>query len=319
MLLWLWQKIIVNKVKMLNPTEGSNEQRRKVILITGSSVGIGLSLAKRLIENDNYFLVLTARETSHFRFKDESIYEAKNIWLRDLDVLNSDQIKTVIDEIVSKLGSVDILINNAGITDRSTVEDSSGIYRQVQMAVNYLAPFEIIGHVLSLMRKNRYGKIINISSAGGFMAMPTMSSYSASKFALEAASESLWYEMKPWDIHVTLVIPGFIDSLGFLNTTESSKCKTSSSDSTSTYFEHYKGMKKLISNNMHSSHSTNETIASKICKVIKMKKPPLRVYVTFDAWLFFWFRKILPPKIYHLIIYNFLPSISKWGKQSYKQ
>ncbi|MCB0422218.1 MAG: SDR family NAD(P)-dependent oxidoreductase, partial [Bdellovibrionales bacterium] len=241
------------------------------------------------------------------------------VWLRNLDVLDSEQIERLIKEIVNKLGSVDILINNAGITDRSTVEDSNRIYRQVQMAVNYLAPFEIIGRVLSLMRKNKFGKIINVSSAGGFMAMPTMSSYSASKFALEAASESLWYEMKPWGIHVTLIIPGFIDSLGFLNTTESIKCQRSSEDSTSTYFEHYKGMKRLISDNMYSSNSTNQTIAAKICKVINMKKPPLRVYVTFDAWLFFWFRKVLPLKIYHLIIYNFLPSIAKWGKQPYQK
>lgn len=279
---------------------------------------MGLALTKLLIKNDNYFLVLTARKSSLFRFDDELICNAENIWIRELDVLDEKQIETIIDEITSKLGGVDILINNAGITDRSTVEDSSGIYRKVQMAVNYLAPFEIIGRVLSIMRKNKYGKIINISSAGGFMAMPTMSSYSASKFALEAASESLWYEMKPWDIHVTLIIPGFIDSLGFLNTTESAKCQSGSEDSESTYFEHYKGMKELISDNMHSSHSTNETIAFKICKIINMKNPPLRVYVTFDAWLFFWFRKILPPKIYHLIIYNFLPRITKWGKQTYR-
>ncbi|MCB0415174.1 MAG: SDR family NAD(P)-dependent oxidoreductase [Bdellovibrionales bacterium] len=304
---------------LLQPKMRPLKRRRKVILITGASVGIGLALAKKLIKNDDYFLVLTARETSLFRFEDESIYEAKNIWLRDLDVLNHNQIKTTINEIIGKLGGVDILINNAGITDRSTVEDSSGIYRKVQMAVNYLAPFEIIGRVLSLMRKNKYGKIINISSAGGFMAMPTMSSYSASKFALEAASESLWYEMKPWNIHVTLIIPGFIDSKGFLNTTESNKCKSSTLDPTSTYHEHYKGMTRLISESMYSSISTNETIAIKICKIINMKDPPLRVYVTFDAWLFFWFRKILPPKIYHLIIYHFLPNIAKWGKQNYRK
>ncbi len=293
--------------------------KRKIILLTGASKGLGLALAKKLIQGDEYFLVLTARKSSMKRFESESIFNSEFVWLRTLDVLNYSQTESVIAEIVEKLGNVDILINNAGITDRSTVEDSTDSYRKSQMAVNYLAPFYIIEHVLSLMRKNNFGKIINISSAGGFMAMPTMSSYSASKYALEAASESLWYEMKPWNIHVTLIIPGFIDSEGFENTTESRKCKKSSTNQLSTYHEHYKGMKQLISNQMHHSNSTNETIAKQIYKVLKKENPPLRIYVTLDAWLLFWFRKLMPPKIYHIVIYKLLPRVKKWGKQVYKE
>ena len=78
------------------------------------------------------------------------------------------------------------------------------------------------------------------------MAMPTMSSHSASKFALEGASEALWYEMKPWNIHVTLVVPGFINSQGFTHNSESELCKKSIKDLDSSYHEHYVGMKGLI-------------------------------------------------------------------------
>lgn len=292
--------------------------RRKVILVTGASAGLGLALAKRLIVDNNCFLVLTAREVSHYRFFDAAIFESPNIWLRNLDVTDHKQITALITEINEKLGGADVLVNNAGITDRATVEESSNIYRQHQLDVNYLAPFEIISQVLSLMRKKRSGKIINISSVGGFMAMPTMSAYSASKFALEGASEALWYEMKPWDIHVTLVIPGFIHSEGFLHTTESNQCESSIKDAKSTYHEHYVGMKGLISKQMGSSHDTNEKIASKIIHVINTENPPLRVYVTFDAWLFFLIRKVCPPILYFWIIYHFLPNIKKWGKQTHQ-
>ncbi len=295
-----------------------NKNLRKVVFVTGASTGLGLALAKRLIDQDQVFLVLTARKTSQFRFFDASIFEAKNIWLRDLDITKHKQITSVINEVNEKLGGVDVLINNAGVTDRSTVEDSNDHYRQKQLDVNYLAPFELISQVLSLMRKKRSGHIINISSAGGFMAMPTMSAYSASKFALEGATESLWYEMKPWGIHVTLMIPGFINSGGFSHTSESRKCKKSIKDIKSAYHEHYVGMKDFISQYMGQSRSTNESIANKIVKTIKRKNPPLRIYVTFDAWLFSVLKKICPPKLYFKIMYRFLPNIRKWGKQVYR-
>ena len=295
----------------------STKSHRKVIFVTGASTGLGLALAKKLIKNDEFFLVLTARETSQFRFIDESIFEAKNIWLRDLDIVDHEQISAVINEVNEKLGGVDVLINNAGITDRAVVEHSSDLLRQRQLDVNYLAPFELISQVLSVMRKKRSGQIINISSAGGFMAMPTMSAYSASKFALEGATESLWYEMKPWNIHVTLMIPGFINSEGFSNTSENKKCKKSLENLKGNYHEHYLGMKGLISSQMTSSSQTNETIAAKIIHTVKRKNPPLRIYVTFDAWLFFFLRKVCPPKLYFRIVYKFLPNIKKWGKQAH--
>jgi short-subunit dehydrogenase len=299
--------------------QGLRKDQRKVVLVTGASTGLGLALARELINQDKVFLILTARETSQYRFRDAKIFEANNIWLRDLDIIDHQQITDLIDEINLKLGGVDVLINNAGVTDRSTVEESSDKYRQKQLDVNYLAPFEIISQVLSLMRKKRAGQIINISSAGGFMAMPTMSAYSASKFALEGATESLWYEMKPWGINVTLIVPGFINSEGFSHTTESIKCQESILDDERAYHEHYVGMKGMITRLMGYSYSTNESITRKILKTIKSKNPPLRIYVTLDAWLFFILRKICPPKLYFKIMYMALPNIRKWGKQVYRQ
>jgi short-subunit dehydrogenase len=300
-------------------SQNIKKNRRKVVLVTGASTGLGLALAQQMIHEDEVFLILTARAASHFRFSNASVFSAKNIWLRNLDITDHRQITELIEEVNQKLGGVDVLINNAGVTDRSTVEDSTDAYRQRQLDVNYLAPFELISQVLSLMRKKRSGRILNISSAGGFMAMPTMSAYSASKFALEGASESLWYEMKPWGIHVTLIIPGFINSEGFSNTTESIKCQDSLDDTQGTYHAHYTGMKNLISGQMGKSQSSNISIAKKIVKVIKRKNPPLRIYVTFDAWLFFMLRKVCPPRLYFYIVYRLLPNIKLWGKQKYKK
>jgi short-subunit dehydrogenase len=292
--------------------------RRKVILVTGASAGLGLAIARELIADNTSFLVLTAREISQYRFFDESIFESPYIWLRNLDVVDHEQITTLIEEINEKLGGVDVLVNNAGTADRATVEESSSVYRQHQLDVNYLAPFELIGHVLSLMRKKRSGRIINISSVSGFMAMPTMSAYSASKFALEGASESLWYEMRPWSIFVTLIIPGFINSQGFLHTVECEACESSLRNSQSPYHEHYVAMKGLILKRMGRSLDTNEKIAAKIFHAINTQNPPLRLYVTLDAWVFYLIRKLCPPTLYFWLLYKFLPNVGKWGRQSYQ-
>jgi len=296
----------------------SKNSSREVVLLTGASSGLGLAIAKNIIQTNRYVLVVTARETSISKFYSENIEQSPYVLIRSLDVRSDKQIHDIVDEINGKFGGVDILINNAGIADRSTVEESNLMFRQAQLDVNYLAPFEIISQVLSLMRKKGKGKIINISSAGGFMAMPTMSSYSASKFALEGASESLWYEMKPWGVHVTLVIPGFIKSEGFSHTTENDKCKLSMKDIKGNYHEHYIGMKSFIRMRMKKSHDSNEMIASRVLHIMKMNSPPLRAYVTFDARLLFMLRKILPAILYMYIMYRLLPDIDKWGKQPYK-
>jgi len=302
-----WSKLLKNQ----------NLNCKQVIFVTGASAGLGLSLAKKLIKDDNFFLVLTAKKTSQIRFADELVFENENIWLRDLDVTNHQQITEVIDEVNEKLGGVDVLINNAGVADRAVVEESSDICRQKQLNVNYLAPFEIISRVLSLMRKKRRGKIINISSVGGFMAMPTMSAYSASKFALEGATESLWYEVRPWDIYVTLIVPGFINSLGFKHTTENEKCQTSILNCKEAYHEHYIGMKDLITQQMGKASTSNDIISTKIINIIRSSHPPLRVFITFDAWFFYLLRKICPTKFYFFLMYNFLPNVKKWGLQKF--
>jgi short-subunit dehydrogenase len=291
---------------------------RKVVLVTGASSGLGLAIAKQLITDSHYFLVLTARSSSVFRFEDESIASAENLWLRDLDTCDHLQMTRVIAEIEASLGGVDILINNAGVTERSTVEETDELSRQHQLDVNYLAPFDLIAQVLPSMRRKHFGRIINISSAGGFMAMPTMSAYSASKFALEAASESLWYEMKPWGISITLIVPGFINSEGYLHTSLTPQSERGSKDPASAYFEHYRGMSELIAQSMQRVLATNETIAQKIAQILHRRHPPLRIHITFEAQLFYWIRKVLPPTFYHWVVYQFLPDIQHWGRARFR-
>lgn len=295
-------------------SDAESRPRRRVILVTGASTGLGLALAKMLAASGKYFLIVTARRSSRHRFFEEGILEGPYVWVRDLDVTRRCEVRILFNEIRHKLGGIDVLVNNAGVSDRACVEDSSSSERQTQLNVNYLGPFDIITHALGLMRERGVGQIINVSSAGGFMAMPTMSAYSASKFALEGASESLWYEMRPWGIHVTLIIPGFIKSEGFTHTFENAKCRNGLSDPNCAYHQHYVSMKQFIARLMRRAQCTNEKIAKRIKQVINQPNPPLRVYVTLDARLLAIFRRVLPASVYFFVLYHLLPNVGSWGR-----
>jgi short-subunit dehydrogenase len=179
----------------------------KNVLITGASTGLGLATARAFIAAGGYRLLLTARERSMSRFADEGLRETDQVFLREMDVTSAEQRQSVTSEVEERWGGVDILVNNAGIAIRSVVEHVTDEERRTQMDINFLAPMELVRLVLPSMREKRSGRIINISSVGGMMAMPTMAVYSASKFALEGATEALFYEVRPWNIHVSLVQP----------------------------------------------------------------------------------------------------------------
>jgi NAD(P)-dependent dehydrogenase (short-subunit alcohol dehydrogenase family) len=287
-----------------------SDTTRPVVLLTGASTGLGLAIARQLLAEGRSTLVLTSRAASLHRFAEAGIFPGKHLWVRALDIVDYPQMQALVAEVEQVLGGVDVLINNAGISERSTVEEAGDDSRHQQLDVNYLAPYELIAAVLTGMRRRHQGRIVNVSSAGGFMAMPTMSAYSASKFALEAASESLWYELRPWGIHVTLAVPGFINSDAYLNVAENPRAL----DAGSAYFDAYQGMRDLVAFSMRNTTATNESVARRIVEVLRQRDPPLRAHLTSEARLFFWMRKVLPGRVYHWMLYQALASLRTWRR-----
>ena len=282
-----------------------------IVLITGCSSGIGRELLA-LFDRVPFRVVATVLPESADALNADPIQNSDRIWFRQLDVVDYEKASRIVRETEDRWGPIDILINNAGISYRSVVEDMTIEDEQRQLQVNYLGPMHLIRECLPAMRQRRSGRIINISSVGGMMAMPTMASYSASKFALEGASESLWYELKPWGIHTTLVRPGFINSLAFLKVQYSSRRKAQSGSSP--YDAHYENMTRFVTKLMRKSPCTSESVARSIFKIASMKNPPLRVPGTTDARIFYWIRRLLPRVLYHKLLYSFLPGIKNWGK-----
>ncbi|MBC2605589.1 SDR family oxidoreductase [Pelagicoccus albus] len=285
----------------------------QIVLITGCSSGIGFELIQ-LFDRDPYCVIATALPHSAQELREQTIAKSSRIQVEELDVADYEAASELVKKVETQFGPVDILINNAGISYRATVEDMSQEDEQRQMQVNYLGPMHLIRECLPQMRRRRVGRIVNVSSVSGMMAMPTMASYSASKFALEGATEALWYEMKPWGIKVSLVQPGFINSLAFKKVLYSRSKEEGRSSSE--YKAHYENMKSFVEKIMTRTPCTSKDVAKHIFAISRRKRPPLRSTGTPDARIFYYLRRALPRFLYHRLLYRTLPKISEWGPKN---
>ena len=180
----------------------------KAVLITGGSRGLGLLLARQLAE-EGAIVVICARDDAELDAarKDVARHGAEVIALR-CDVTDRNQVQQLVQEVVSRLGGIDVLINNAGIIqvgpmDEMTLED----FEQA-MKVHYWAPLYTTLEALPHMRRCCQGRIVNIASIGGKISVPHLLPYNASKFALVGLSEGLRAELQREGIYVTTVCPG---------------------------------------------------------------------------------------------------------------
>ncbi|HEY0309414.1 MAG TPA: oxidoreductase [Acidobacteriaceae bacterium] len=178
---------------------------KKNVLITGVSTGLGRAFAEVLLAS-GYSVIGTVR-------KPEAATEFEAIkpgaaFARVLDVTNQQAIIKTVDGIEAEIGSIDVLINNAGYGHEGTLEESPLEELRQQFEVNVFGAVAMMKAVLPFMRKRRSGHIINVTSMGGLMTMPGLSYYHGSKFALEGISSSLGKEVKSFGIFVTAVEPG---------------------------------------------------------------------------------------------------------------
>jgi short-subunit dehydrogenase len=285
----------------------------QTVLITGASVGVGLEVARILLAETEHRLVLTARASSMGRFADAGVFEGPRVRLRTLDVRDKAAREALVAEIERDWDGVDVLVNNAGVAYRSVVEHVTEQERLDQMAINFRAPMALTRLVLPSMRRKRRGRILNVSSVGGMTAMPTMAVYSGSKFALEGASEALYYEVRSWGIRVSLIEPGFINSDGFKKVRFTHEGQASLDDPDDPYHRHYVNMESMVERLMTLTWSTPKTVARTIVRTMQRAHPPLRVAGTPDAALFDLGRRLLPRFLYHHLLYAGLPSVWSWG------
>lgn len=184
--------------------------RDKVGLITGGSRGLGLELARQVCQQGGRVAILARNPDELARAKADLASRGGDVLPIQCDLLEPAQIQSAVQQTIERFGKIDIVINNAGIIQIGPLEHMKREDFDRAMRIHFWAPFELVMQVVPHMRKNGGGRIVNISSIGGKIAVPHMAPYSASKFALTGFSDAIRAELARDNIYVTTVTPGMM-------------------------------------------------------------------------------------------------------------
>src|SRR5206468_5445072 len=192
--------------------------RGRVVVISGGSRGLGLVLARYVCARGGGNVALIARDPEELaRAKADLAPHGSVVLTIECDLLDAEQIRPAVRRIIDRFGKIDILINNAGIIEVGPLEHMTPEDFERAMQLHFWAPFELISRVVPEMRIWGGGRIVNISSIGGKVAVPHLAPYSASKFALTGFSDAIRAELARDNIHVTTVAPGMMRTGSHVN------------------------------------------------------------------------------------------------------
>jgi len=191
--------------------------RDKVVVITGGSRGLGLVLARYVCARGGNVALIARDPEELARAKTDLAPRGGKVLTIQCDLLDTGQIQSAVRQIIDRFSKIDILINNAGIIEVGPLEHLRPEDFDRAMRLHFWAPLELISQIVPEMRIWGGGRIVNISSIGGKVAVPHMASYSASKFALTGLSDAVRAELARDNIHVTTVAPGMMRTGSHVN------------------------------------------------------------------------------------------------------
>jgi NAD(P)-dependent dehydrogenase (short-subunit alcohol dehydrogenase family) len=177
----------------------------RVWFITGAGRGMGVDVAQAALAA-GYAVVATGRNTEAVA---DAVGEADNLLVVELDITSLASAEAAVHAAVERFGRIDVLVNNAGNFYAGFFEELTPEQFERQIATNLFGPLNVTRAVLPVMRKQRSGNIVTMSSTAGIVGQEFCSAYAASKFGLEGWMESLRFEVEPFGIHTTIVEPGF--------------------------------------------------------------------------------------------------------------
>jgi NAD(P)-dependent dehydrogenase (short-subunit alcohol dehydrogenase family) len=253
--------------------------KNKVALVTGSSSGMGFTTAIMLARAG----IHTYASMRNLK-KSKTITElasAENLPLQvvQLDVNDKKSVKEAITKIVTEKERIDVLVNNAGYGLFGSLEDVSIEELKAQFETNFFGVIRVTQLVLPIMRKQKSGTIVNVSSVGGRIGLPVLSAYHSTKFALEGLSESMSYELEPFGIRVVIIEPGVIRT----NIMNSGIIAKKAQDPKSPYFSLIQKVENNFKLMMENESSPPEEVAKVILGVVTSENPQLRYTVGNDA------------------------------------
>ena len=246
----------------------------KVWLITGAARGMGVDIAQAALEA-GYRVVATARDAAKVT---AALGEQDHLLAVSLDITDPDSIDAALTAAIDHFGRIDVLVNNAGNFQAGYFEEISPEQFRAQMETNFFGPLNVTRAVLPILRRQRSGHIVTITSTAGIVSGGFGSAYGASKFALEGWTESLREEVEPFGIRVTAVEPGFFRTELLVEGSSTLWPDLSIDDyaETASTIEAWKSM-----NGNQSGDPAK--LAASLVKVVELDNPPARWVAGADA------------------------------------
>ena len=254
------------------------QKENKVAIVTGSSSGIGFETSVILARNGFHTYAAVRNLDKSQPLIDMSKKDGLSIQVIELDVSNDKSVKDAINRVLSENKRIDVVVNNAGYALVGSFEDLSMDEIKSQFETNFFGVIRVIQAVLPTMRNQRNGRIVNVSSMGGRIAIPLDSAYHGTKFALEGVSESLQYEVEQFGIKIIIIEPGAIKSNFFNNLKMASKAQRPDSPYTQMMQKLNAGFSFMLENAPHPVE-----VAKVILAAVTSEDPQLRYTVGDDA------------------------------------
>lgn len=284
---------------MIKEKESWRKMNKKIAIITGASSGFGLLTTLELAKKD-YVVIATMRNLEkqvNLLSQATQLNLQQNIIIQQLDVTNQNSLHNF-QLFLKEINRVDLLINNAGYATGGFVEEIPVEEYRKQFETNLFGAISITQLVLPYMRKQKSGKIINISSISGQVGFPGLSPYVSSKYALEGWSESLRLEVQPFGIDVALIEPGSYNT----NIWKVGKqLAENQSETTSPYKEYMDKIQKHI-NSGSETFGNPIDVANKIVEVAESKRTNLRYPIGKGVKFMILAKKILPWRLWEYLV-----------------
>src|SRR5579883_2301631 len=255
---------------------------KKVVLVTGASSGFG-QLSVQLLAQKGYLVFGTSR-------KEHSA--SSGVEMLVLDVQSDSSVQSCVKQILAQTNRIDVLVNNAGQIHASMIEETSLEQAKNVFETNFWGVVRVTTAVLPIMRQQRSGHIINVSSVGGLIGAPGQGFYSASKFALEGYSEALSVELDPFNIKISLIEPGY-----FKTNFNSAMLQPSIT------YPDYDTVRDVIRSSIQNAIAQGddpEKVARMIAFVAQSQSPRLRYRVGYEAQWLPRLKAILPDHLFRL-------------------
>jgi NAD(P)-dependent dehydrogenase (short-subunit alcohol dehydrogenase family) len=278
--------------------------KQKVVVITGSSSGIGLLTAIEFAQN-GYQVVATMRDLGRSGRLEEATQKAgvrDKLDLRRLDVTEFDTISGVVDAILRDHGSIDVLVNNAGFSVAGFSEDLKLSDYRLQFETNFFATVAMTKAVLPAMRRQRSGHIIQVASVAGLVSTPLLSAYCSSKHALEGFSESLRIETHSLGIRVVVVEPGAFDTDIW---TRNVTVADGALDPNSPNKDRSQRFTEFVKQGAKRRRDARE-VAQLILRIANNPNPKLRYLIGTDAKMQVWLKRLMPWRRYERMVARFV-------------